>query len=353
MSDTDKINRTFNSIRISNNSDDEYVDDIQVKKYKYPAKDGQDLEFDITPDACQRFGFFFGQLVSTPSGPAKVIGVRNGHLWFHIEKDIGATYWDNGKDNKSLIEDLKIKLVENQFLEIECKVKAIQYNDRTVQIVLNENKPQSMLVAIANVLLLLGKITFDTEDKNKVKMSQIGALVYKYMEGQCKSDKEKQNALNKYREDELQLLIYSGVSDVNVKFSAIDQFEMKSIYNIFNFVNIKLYHGWIYSENEEGYDIIMEQNLTHHDLEAKMIRFIEIFPTMSIQFERTVKDFLAGEQLTYDGYRSLKEKLENNQLCVFYRNNQFQTLRKQDNELYTLEVGQNHSNTAWNKVEII
>jgi len=39
-------------------------------------------EFDASRGACEPFGFYAGEHVSTPTGPMKVLGVRFGNLWF-------------------------------------------------------------------------------------------------------------------------------------------------------------------------------------------------------------------------------------------------------------------------------
>jgi hypothetical protein len=39
-------------------------------------------EFDASRGACEPFGFYAGEHVSTPTGPMKVVGVKFGNLWF-------------------------------------------------------------------------------------------------------------------------------------------------------------------------------------------------------------------------------------------------------------------------------
>jgi hypothetical protein len=51
-----------------------------------------------------------------------VIGVRDTFIWFHIEGDRGASYWDNGKSYEDL---LKIGIVP----AIEEEVRRFLYND--------------------------------------------------------------------------------------------------------------------------------------------------------------------------------------------------------------------------------
>eukprot|EP01028_Stygiella_incarcerata_P006253 TRINITY_DN2562_c0_g1_i1.p1 TRINITY_DN2562_c0_g1~~TRINITY_DN2562_c0_g1_i1.p1 ORF type:complete len:2836 (-),score=859.97 TRINITY_DN2562_c0_g1_i1:92-8599(-) len=66
---------------------------MSVNTIRYPAADGSELLFDISDESCSVFSFTHGQVVLTPLGRAKVIGIRDGNLWFHVEGQRGASYW--------------------------------------------------------------------------------------------------------------------------------------------------------------------------------------------------------------------------------------------------------------------
>jgi len=55
------------------------------------------LEFDVGRRVNEQFGFYPGSRVTTPKGSGTVIGLNQGFLWFHIDGDRGASYWDNCK----------------------------------------------------------------------------------------------------------------------------------------------------------------------------------------------------------------------------------------------------------------
>jgi hypothetical protein len=67
-----------------------HITDVSID---YRTVSSDFFTFDITEDVCRPFGFFHGERVQTPNGPATVIGVRSNNLWFHVDSDEGASYW--------------------------------------------------------------------------------------------------------------------------------------------------------------------------------------------------------------------------------------------------------------------
>lgn len=74
--------------------------EIKKGKRKYYRRDSGKSEFNITPEKCEPFGFKAGTKVVTNKGVAYVVGVKGGELWFHIQGEDGAAYWEGwGKEN--------------------------------------------------------------------------------------------------------------------------------------------------------------------------------------------------------------------------------------------------------------
>lgn len=63
---------------------------------QYKTKSGRVFSFD-KGRSWEDYNIEANSRVMTPKGAATVIGVYNNNLWFHIEGDSGATYWDNLK----------------------------------------------------------------------------------------------------------------------------------------------------------------------------------------------------------------------------------------------------------------
>ncbi|MEA2091737.1 MAG: hypothetical protein U9O83_05160, partial [Campylobacterota bacterium] len=78
--------------------------DTTSTKIMYPMRAGGEVEFDVSKEACEGFGFLHDGRVRTPDGPATVVGVRDGELWFHIDGQAGASFWGGCNTIKSFEE---------------------------------------------------------------------------------------------------------------------------------------------------------------------------------------------------------------------------------------------------------
>jgi len=86
---------------------------------EYKTRTGRTRLFDISDEACDKFGFRHNERVTTPRGPATVIGIcinGNGfrNIWFHADCEKGAIYWDNGRDHHSLLHTVGIYHLYNE-----------------------------------------------------------------------------------------------------------------------------------------------------------------------------------------------------------------------------------------------
>jgi hypothetical protein len=92
----------------------DHPDSVELAKnspnmIRYMGKSGSKITFNISEEAAHIHGFSCGTRVSTPRGPATgifktfehllnsflVIGVQRRYLWFHVDGDSGASFWDN------------------------------------------------------------------------------------------------------------------------------------------------------------------------------------------------------------------------------------------------------------------
>jgi hypothetical protein len=84
---------------------------------EYLTRSHKVLRFDKSYAACAPFGFFNGQRVQTPKGPGTVVGVHTTpagekQMWFHVDGQDGASFWDNGTDHDSLVKDVGVTALE-------------------------------------------------------------------------------------------------------------------------------------------------------------------------------------------------------------------------------------------------
>lgn len=81
----------------------------------FTTRSAAEQEFDIRPESTSPFGFLHGQKVQTPNGPAIVVGLAKGSIWFHVIGESGASYWstcktaeDFQKKGFSVLEDIPL-----------------------------------------------------------------------------------------------------------------------------------------------------------------------------------------------------------------------------------------------------
>ena len=70
----------------------EYRDWVEGRCVRYMTKCGFELQFDCSEDACAKFGLKAKSIISSPRGPAKVVGVCSGMLWIHVDDESGAWF---------------------------------------------------------------------------------------------------------------------------------------------------------------------------------------------------------------------------------------------------------------------
>jgi len=76
--------------------------DNMTKTITYRLRSGELQTFDVSKEACEPFGFYFGERAKVRAGKtAWVLGVRqNDHtanLYFHIDGDKGASYFRDSR----------------------------------------------------------------------------------------------------------------------------------------------------------------------------------------------------------------------------------------------------------------
>lgn len=148
---------------------------------------------------------------------------------------------------------------------------------------------------------------------------------------------------------ELQRLM-TGI-DVNVKFNSCDSFESTPDVLIFDLLDIPLYHGWVVDPKEEqtahvlgekSYNTLVEfiinarhSETVNEDSELNAVhgafRVVVRAEENFVHRAAEIADAFINEhatQLTHYGIVALKQKMKEQELAVFFRNNHFSTLHK-------------------------
>eukprot|EP01027_Heterolobosea_sp_BB2_P001776 GEZU01002653.1.p1 GENE.GEZU01002653.1~~GEZU01002653.1.p1 ORF type:complete len:666 (-),score=185.23 GEZU01002653.1:313-2268(-) len=238
---------------------------------EYRTKRGEISTFDISEAACRKFGFYYMDRCHTPNGPATVIGVRGGWLWFHIDGDPGCSYWDSCHsytdhiNNGFALIPPVVELKEGMY-----RLKEITYLGRKTFIVMqNENGP-CPLVAISNVLLLRNNIEI-TGERHPPTYVTVDDLIKKILDYIMKTYPEPTPDTEEHTQwketiDRIQEYLPRlqwGLA-VNIRFTGVEDFENTPECIIFKQLNIKLLHGWLVEQETEAAQVIGKS--TYNDL---------------------------------------------------------------------------------------
>jgi len=329
---------------------------LESNKLEYVAKSGDVYVFDISKEACEKFGFFSNQRVTTPRGDATVIGVNEGFLWFHVDKDPGASYWEKGINYEALVKEGIFSTAVHDakpYVELklgEYKIKRIDFKDKTINILLqNENGP-CPLIAIANILALREQICI-TSTKDRISVNEICDLIAQFIKSRSSSEvKENVDTVIKNMH-ELQFGL-----DVDCGFTRCDSFTKTQKSTIFDLLDIRMLHGWLVDPADVTLVNLIE-NSTYEELTLKLIASTEQNQDQSIkrfnsEENAIIQHFLdsTSHQLTEYGLKTLHSTLRDGELVVFFRNNHFTTLTLHNGFLFNLvtDIGyERERNVVW------
>lgn len=98
---------------MENNNNDE-KEDVKNFKITYKLRSGEVRKFNVSKEACEPFGFYFGERIKVRGNRrAWVVGVRKGegnvpNLYVHIDNDKGASYYSGFKKEDFLKEGFEL-----------------------------------------------------------------------------------------------------------------------------------------------------------------------------------------------------------------------------------------------------
>lgn len=241
-------------------------------------------------------------------------------------------------------------------------VKWIGWNKKKVPIITqNANGPCPML-AIANVLLLRGKMTLDegveivSSEQLLEYLGKLTLMSRNYDSGISYSllgdtmlecvpknlDPDRRLDYEANVSDAVILLpkLQTGI-DVNVKFSGVSEFEYTPECIIFDLFNIVLYHGWLVDPQQE--EVVKSvDGLSYNQLVEKIICDKNSSDSTLVSQSLVAHNFLeeSASQLTYHGLCELVTMMKENELAIFFRNNHFSTIYKHKDEIFLLVTDQ-------------
>ncbi|KAI8371830.1 hypothetical protein BD560DRAFT_489473 [Blakeslea trispora] len=242
-------------------------------------------------------------------------------------------------------------------------VKTIQWKDKPVQIITqNENGP-CPLVAICNVLFLRGDLRIQPPDREVVTFEYLVDRLGDYLLNQVPpEDTERSKApLERQSTSEFVLTYRHNLDaafsilphlqrglDVNVQFDRIRGFEPTAELAMFDLFHADLVHGWVADpQDRETYQALMHVGMSYNQAVEAVVRTNESSGkshVMKDEEQKLHEGFLISEflkdtatQLTYYGLELLLDTIPKDSLCVLFRNNHFSTVyRHPTSQLYML-----------------
>lgn len=238
----------------------------------------------------------------------------------------------------------KIQTREQQALESIYHIKWIKWKGINTPIITqNENGPCPLL-AIVNVLLLQRRITLPPQQEFVTSgqlMEYIGDCILEEAPKRLSEGAQLNYEQNMHDAIAIMNKLQTGL-DVNVKFTGVTDFEFTPECIVFDLLSIGLYHGWLIDpQNTEIASTV--GGLSYNQLVEKIIASKQDGAESQLVSEGFISEsFLehTASQLTYHGLCELNTTLQDDQLCVFFRNNHFSTFHKHNDELFLLVTDQ-------------
>jgi hypothetical protein len=225
------------------------------------------------------------------------------------------------------------------------------------------------LLAICNVLLLRGAIRLP-EDCETVSFAYLLDRLANLMidkNNTVDADETLRSTLDK------SVGLLGGLNkgmDVDIRFASVEGFEYSPEMSIFDLLDVRVYHGWIVSEDDLSafpyvsqitYNQAVEKVAAYEEIKTKALESPEGFETAI----DTKKDIIAeGEaiakwleatsnQLTSDGLIQLHSSIQENDVAVFFRNNHFSVIHKRQSFLFALvtDIGFRRTNVMWESLD--
>ncbi|KAF6769215.1 hypothetical protein AHF37_11607 [Paragonimus kellicotti] len=194
----------------------------------------------------------------------------------------------------------------------------------------NENGPCPM-IAIANVLLLRGTMNIPEGSELLTGQRLVSLLSEILLSPPCLESEQLLNYETTVS-DALNLFpsLQTGL-DINVRFTGVSAFEFTPALSIFDLFKIPLYHGWLV----EPEDMALSSIVGGRSYNQLAERIIELKASADPELKNQgalAEDFLdqTASQLTYHGLCELSSTVSEGQLAVFFRNNHFNTIFKND-----------------------
>ncbi|XP_042297075.1 ubiquitin carboxyl-terminal hydrolase MINDY-1 [Sceloporus undulatus] len=224
--------------------------------------------------------------------------------------------------------------------------------ERTPVITQSENGPCPLL-AIMNILFLQWKVKLPPQKEvitSDELMAHLGDCILS-INPQQQSEALQLNFQQNVNDAMMVLPKLSTGLDVNVRFTGVSDFEYTPECIVFDLLNIPLYHGWLVDPQTPEVAQAVGK-LSYNQLVEKIITWKHSSDPNLVTEGLIAEQFLesTASQLTYHGLCELTSTVKEGELSVFFRNNHFSTMIKNQSHLYLLVTDQgflHEEQVAW------
>ncbi|KAF1759251.1 hypothetical protein GCK72_015714 [Caenorhabditis remanei] len=248
---------------------------------------------------------------------------------------VGKTEKEVEKENKEDVKEPEV--VEQKAAEAEkgeepryFKTKVIRFGPIDYRIVTQNLNGPCPLIAIINTLVLKGKVTIPAV--YVVTSTELLNLLSNVILSAEPSNQKTKEIYEANLRDVMNLMptLVNGL-DVNVKFSAVNQFEFTPALSLFDLVHINLYHVWL---PDPQFPVIFDliKSLNYNELVEKICA--ESDTTEREMYKSWYED--TQSQITFIGVQSLFTEMKDAELAVLFQNNHFSTILRRRDEIFKL-----------------
>jgi len=215
--------------------------------------------------------------------------------------------------------------------------------------VLQEQQGPCPLIGIFNVLLLRGSVRLNPQLR-LISFQEMIDHIKIYFEQRLQQrsfrDIDSQKTANDIKNFEDARKHFPSLEkglDINVKFSEPDAFEFTTEVAMFDAYNIRLVHAWTVDPQMAGLAFMRE--LSYNELTSFILSELDdkrdlddIDLAIHEQRKCLARNFLdeTKSQITAHGLFRLHEVINEEEICVLFRNNHFATITKHKGNIYAL-----------------
>ncbi|CAG5097110.1 Oidioi.mRNA.OKI2018_I69.XSR.g14936.t2.cds [Oikopleura dioica] len=224
-------------------------------------------------------------------------------------------------------------------------VKACSKKPKDLRIITQCNNGPCPIIALLNCLIVQGRI--EQPSPSSVTAEEMMTQLGNFILNQNIPDENKELLLHA-QSTSLEVCssqqLLTGL-DINLKYRAVDAFEYTPMIELFDFLNIKLFHCWVPSREDDEYE------------ELSKVSYNELVLLLFDAEKQKLKEWFTqtGSQATEYGIFEMKSKMKPGEVAILFRNNHFFVVTRQEDTIFSLITDQGYLHSpdlVWEEVTV-